>query len=97
MELFVTGNGQNWGEYSNRSYDQLLAAAQHEVDIVSRGRKLAAAERILLDDHALAPLYFWTSTNLIRPYLKGMQANPLDFHRSRWISIDEKARARLLT
>jgi len=97
LELFVTGNGQNWGEYSNRSYDQLLAAAQHEVDIVSRGRKLAAAERILLDDHALAPLYFWTSTNLIRPYLKGMQANPLDFHRSRWISIDEKARARLLT
>lgn len=97
LELFVTGNGQNWGEYSSRAFDQIIAAAQQEVDIVNRGRKLAVAETILLQDHALAPLYFWTSTNLIRPYLKGMQANPLDYHRSRWISINETARARLLT
>jgi len=97
LELFVTGNGQNWGEFSNPAFDQLMTAAQQDADIASRGRKLAAAEAILLENHALAPLFFWTSTNLIRPYLKGLRANPLDYHRSRWISIDEDARARLLS
>jgi oligopeptide transport system substrate-binding protein len=95
LELFITGGGQNWGGYSNPAFDATLAAAQKETDLVSRGQKLAAAEAILLKDQALAPLYFWTSQNLIRPYLKNMHSNALDYHRSRWVTIDERARAKL--
>ena len=41
------------------------------------------------------PLFFWVNGNLVRPYVKGFKANAMDAHRSRWISIDEQARAAL--
>jgi oligopeptide transport system substrate-binding protein len=97
LDLFRTGGGNNWGNYSNPAFDHMLEAAQNDPDIVSRGQKLAAAEAILLKDQAMMPLFFWVSGNLVRPYVKGWGANPMDKHRARWISIDEKARAAALT
>lgn len=92
LELLQTGGGNNWGEYSNSAYDALLDAAQADVDIVSRGKKLVTAEAIALKDHALMPIWFWNNSNLVWPYVKGWEANPMDFHRSRWVSIDQAAR-----
>ncbi len=97
LDLFRTGSGNNWGNYSNPAFDKMLDAAQNDPDVVSRGKKLAAAEAILLNDQVAMPLFFWVSGNLVRPYVKGWDANPMDKHRARWISIDEKSRAALMT
>lgn len=96
LDLFISGGGNNWGGYSNPEFDRMLNAAKADPNIESRGQKLAAAEAILLKDQAAMPLYFWVSGNLVRPYVKGWKANALDVHRSRWISIDEQARAATL-
>jgi len=96
LDLFRTGGGNNWAAYSNPAFDRMLQSAQDDIDIASRGKKLAAAEAMVLKDHAAMPLFFWVSGNLVRPYVKGWDANPMDKHRARWISIDEKARASLL-
>ena len=96
LDLFRTGGGNNWPAYSNPAFDRMLQSAQDDIDLVSRGKKLAAAEAIVLKDQAAMPIFFWVSGNLVRPYVKGWDANPLDKHRARWISIDEKARASLL-
>jgi oligopeptide transport system substrate-binding protein len=95
LDIFISGSGNNWGIYSNASFDNALREAQRDTDLESRGRKLASAEKILLEDQAALPLFFWVSGNLVRPYVKGWEANALDRHRSRWISIDEKARGAL--
>ena len=95
LNLLRSGGGDNWGQYSNPAYDAVLAKAQADINLESRGQKLAAAERIALADHAVMPLWFWNDSNLAWPYLSGWQPNPLDYHRSRWITIDEQARARL--
>jgi len=95
LDIFISGSGNNWGLYSNAYFDQALREAQRDTDIESRGKKLANAEKILLEDQAALPLFFWVSGNLVRPYVKGWEANAMDKHRSRWISIDEKARAAL--
>jgi oligopeptide transport system substrate-binding protein len=92
LDLFRTGGGNNWGEYSNPAFDAMLESAQHDLNLESRGHKLAAAETIMLNDFAVAPLYYWTSLNMIWPYVKGFKSNASDFHRSRWISIDQAAR-----
>jgi oligopeptide transport system substrate-binding protein len=92
MDLYHTGGGDNWGEYSNPAFDAMLAAAQQDTNLESRGRKLAAAETIMLNDYAAAPLFYWVNLNITWPYVKGFKANALDFHRSRWISIDQAAR-----
>jgi oligopeptide transport system substrate-binding protein len=96
LDLFISGSGNNWGAYSNKEFDRMLNLAKADPNIESRGTKLAAAEAILLRDQAVMPLFFWVSGNLVRPYVKGWQSNALDVHRSRWISIDEKARAATL-
>ncbi len=97
LDLFRTGGGNNWGNYANPEFDRLFDEAQHEVDIESRARKLSAAEQVLLKDEVCMPLFFWVSGNLVRPYLKGWVANNMDVHRSRWMTIDEKARAAIFT
>ena len=95
LELLLTGGGNNDGLYSNRAFDAMMAAAQDETDLVSRGRKLSAAEAIILNDQAIMPLFFWSDGNLVWPYVKGWRANAMDKHRSRWITIDQQARIKL--
>jgi len=92
LELLQTGGGNNDGLYSNPAFDAALAAAHEDRDLESRGRKLAEAETIALHDHGIMPLYNWASPNMVWPYVKGWHENPMDRHRSRWISIDEAAR-----
>ncbi len=95
LDLFKTGNPNNWGQHSDPAFDAALAEAQNEVDVESRGRKLAEAESLLLKNQVFMPLFFWVNGNLVRPYVKGWVGNSLDKHRSRWMSFDQKARSAL--
>ena len=97
LDLYRTGSGNNWGEYSNPAFDAMMDSAQKDVNLESRGRKLAAAETIMLNDYAAAPLFYWVSLNITWPYVKGFKSNALDFHRSRWVSIDQAARIKQFT
>ena len=97
LDLFRTGGGNNWGQYSNPAFDAALDAAQQDIDLQSRGRKLAAAEAIALKDHAAMPLWFWINPNMVWPYVQGWKGNALDFHRSRWVTIDQAARIKQFT
>ena len=86
LEMFRTGNGNNWGQYSNPDFDALLDAAQQVADIKSRGenwrRRSAFAPGPRLD-----AFVFLDNTNLVRPYVKGWfptiwkSTGPLDFLR----------------
>ena len=95
LALFQTGGGDNWGQYSNPAFDALLAAEQKEKGLEARGRILADAEAFLLKDHAVMPLFFWAAPDMARPYVKGWVPNPITYHCSRWVTIDQKARAAL--
>ena len=95
LDLYRTGGGDNWGEYSNPAFDAMLASAQADLNLESRGRKLAAAETMVLKDFAAAPLFFWVNLNIVWPYVKGFRANAMDYHRSRWVDIDQAAREKL--
>lgn len=96
LDMLRKDNANNWGHYNNSAYDSLLDQANNELDLEKRGDLLVQAESIALKDNAWIPLYFSISGALVRPYVKGWEDNLLDFHRTRWISIDEKARAATL-
>ena len=93
LDLLRTGNANNYGRYKNPKFDALLDQANQEVDITKRGQLLAQAEQLALDDYALIPTLFWVTGGLVRPYVKNWDANPTDTHRTRWVTIDEQARA----
>ena len=88
LELLSTGGGNNDGLYSNRAFDAMMMAAQNDTDLVSRGRKLAAAEAIMLNDQAIMPLFFWSDEIWSGPMSKGLESQrhgqaplPLDLDR----------------
>ncbi|MEP1143196.1 MAG: peptide ABC transporter substrate-binding protein [Henriciella sp.] len=76
---------QNYGNYSNPEYDAILDAASQERDLVKRAELFAQAEKIMLEDHPVTPMWFQVTKNLVDPNLDGWAENAEDNHRSRWL------------
>jgi len=64
LDMFVTGNSNNDGAYSNPEYDALMAQATNERDAAKRFAILRQAETILLQDAPLATIYHNTDLKL---------------------------------
>ncbi|MDP3173100.1 MAG: peptide ABC transporter substrate-binding protein [Phenylobacterium sp.] len=78
---------QNYGDYRNPAYDALLDAADHEPDGMARAKLLSRAEQIMLDDQAIAPIYFVVNRALVSPKVTGWVDNASNFHRIRWLCV----------
>lgn len=89
----TSSDEMNYGKYSNARFDQLNIDGDNEPDAVKRGALLNEAEQILLDDAPFLPIYNAVSRNLVEPYVKGFEDVLTNVHRTRWMSIDETARA----
>lgn len=89
LELFRSDSPRNDTGFANPRYDQLLTAAAETSDAARRIALLAAAERLLLDEAVVIPLFHYASRRLIRPWVRGWQPNPLNRHPSRWLWIAE--------
>jgi oligopeptide transport system substrate-binding protein len=84
----TSSNDLNFGRYSSPKYDALMARSDAERDPAARADLLQAAEQIVLDDVAFAPVYFGVSRNLVSTAVKGWIDNPVNINRSRFISLD---------
>ncbi|QWG50046.1 peptide ABC transporter substrate-binding protein [Bacillus mycoides] len=75
LELFTTGNPNNKMNYSNLHYDELIKKAKSDLvlDQKKRWEALQEAERILLEDAAVAPLYHIGSAYVQKDYVKGIE------------------------
>ncbi|HEX3701264.1 MAG TPA: peptide ABC transporter substrate-binding protein [Phenylobacterium sp.] len=83
---------QNYGDYKNPAYDALLEAADRQADAGKRGAILARAEQLMLDDEALAPLYFNVTRALVNPRVTGWVDNAENFHPTRWMCVRRSGR-----
>ncbi|GAH32804.1 unnamed protein product, partial [marine sediment metagenome] len=94
LDMFVTGGGNNETGWSNAQYDALIEEAARETDSTKRTAVLTRAERLLLREVPIVPIYVYTTTMLVRPGLQGMTPNLLnriDFGRLRWEARDAEA------
>ncbi|KWU57383.1 peptide ABC transporter substrate-binding protein [Bacillus mycoides] len=75
LELFTTDNPNNKMNYSNLHYDELIKKAKSDLvlDQNKRWEALQEAERILLEDAAVAPLYQMGSAYVQKDYVKGIE------------------------
>lgn len=88
LGLFKSDTGaQNYGDYRNPAYDALLDAADQEPDAARRAKILARAEKMLLDDEGVAPMFFVVNRNLVSPRVTGWAHNAPNFHRTRWMCL----------
>lgn len=66
LDMWLSDNKSfNYMEYNNKTYDDLVKAADKEADLAKRSQMLVDAEKVLMADMPLSPLYFRT-----RPYAK---------------------------
>jgi len=77
LELWVTGNGRNMTGYSNKAYDALIAKEKATVDPKARMTVLHAAEKVLMTDMPIAPVYFYTNPVLLSKHIKNFYESAL--------------------
>jgi len=85
--IFRSNDPQNLSGYRNTMYDDALEKAIADPDNLTDSDHLVEAESLLLDDHPIAPLYFFVSKHLVRPDISGFDNNVLDRHPSKYLGI----------
>jgi oligopeptide transport system substrate-binding protein len=86
-QLLQSDFGINLTGYSNPRYDALLAEAVVQADTARRRALLEEAERLMLADHPLLPIYFYVSKHLIKPHVHGWSDNVVNIQYSRSLSL----------
>jgi oligopeptide transport system substrate-binding protein len=93
LELFRTGHGQNDYGYSSDLYDQLLAEIASERIPARRRRLMQEAERILLDEMPIIPVYTYVTKRLVDRHVRGWESNVMDHHYSKHMFLLKSAGA----
>ena len=75
--LFHSQSQANDAEYANSQVDASLEQARVEQDETRRLELYREAERLLVQDAACLSLWFDRSYVLVKPYVKGLEVNPL--------------------
>jgi oligopeptide transport system substrate-binding protein len=88
-----TTGAQNYGDYKNPAFDALLKKADNEPDAAVRAGYLAQAERIMLDDATIAPVFFYVNKNLVSPRVTGWIANLGDIHPTQFLCVKGSPKA----
>jgi len=88
LKLLTGDNPSNVSGYKSETFDSLMQRAASQADAGRRRLFLEEAERVLLVDHPVIPLYFYVSKHLVRPEVKGWEDNVLDYHYSQHLSLD---------
>jgi ABC-type oligopeptide transport system substrate-binding subunit len=87
LQVMLSDAPSNMTGYSNKEFDALVAKAAEQSDPEHRRRYLEQAERLLLADHPVIPIYFFVSKHLVSPRVGGWGDNVLDYHYSQHLSL----------
>jgi ABC-type oligopeptide transport system substrate-binding subunit len=90
LECMVGGDGNNRTGWSDRRYDALIARAARELDAERRARIMAEAESLLLEAAPIIPIYHYNTTELVKPYVRGLHPTALDTHPLKHVWIDHQ-------
>jgi oligopeptide transport system substrate-binding protein len=87
LATFRSNSSNNDESYANASFDGLLDLASSTPDKGVRQAVLENAERLLLAEYPIAPLYHYVSKRLVKPYVSGVEPTPTDRVPSKAISM----------
>lgn len=79
MDLWITGASNNYVNYSNPEYDKLVKEAQTSTDQKLRMDNMKKAEKMILEDMAIVPIYFYTHPYAVKPNVKGITKNAINY------------------
>ena len=83
LQVLEGGFGINLPRYASADYDALLARAKATADPAERAVLLAQAERVMITDAPLIPLFFYVSKHLVAERVEGWYDNVMNVTYSR--------------
>ena len=78
LEQYVTGGGINFANYSNEVYDKAVDEVKttYATQPVERYKQMIEAEKILMDDAVVAPIYQASQSYLLAENVEGFEVLP---------------------
>ncbi|HHV34585.1 MAG TPA: peptide ABC transporter substrate-binding protein [Syntrophomonadaceae bacterium] len=90
MDMHVTDGGNNDSFWSNAEYDELINEAKASNDEKLRIENMHKAEKILMDEMPVAPIYFYVNVNMYQPWVKGVFTPPFgSYQEFKWADVDQ--------
>jgi oligopeptide transport system substrate-binding protein len=88
LQYLKSDFGINLPHYHSDAYDALLREAATQTDAMRRRELLERAERLMLADHPLIPLYFYVNKHLVKPELQGWYDNVMNvvYSQDLWLT-----------
>src|SRR5579863_1764697 len=90
-QYFKSDFGINLMHYDNPAYDALVNRAAAEVDTAKRRALLEQAERVMLSDQPMIPIYFYVSKHLVKPRVTGWYGNIMNVTYSKDLALQGTA------
>ena len=90
LDLMASYSGNNHSGLADEQYDALLQQSKTELDHQQRLAILRQAEQHLMNQQPVLPIYVYTRSQLIKPYVRGIWSNYQDRHPWKYLWIDEK-------
>jgi len=75
LTLLTSTHSGNIAKFNDPAYDKLLVAASHETNKVALNADYNKAEKIIVEQAPIAPIYQYTNGRLIKPWVKGYPIN----------------------
>jgi oligopeptide transport system substrate-binding protein len=88
LQYLKSDFGINLPHYASKPYDAQLLEAGRQTEPARRRELLEAAERLMLADHPVIPLYFYVNKHLVKPELKGWYDNVMNVVYSNDLSLE---------
>lgn len=89
IDMFTTGNGNNDTGWSNARYDELVGLAQRAPTEEKRIAYLEEAEKLLMEEMPVIPIYWYTRKYLADPRLRNWFPKALDNRPFKYIYLQE--------
>ena len=86
--LFHSKSQGNYTGYSNQRVDELLERARVERDVEKRVALYREAERIIVEEAPVIPLYHNVSYTLVKPRVKGLVLTPMGILSLRSVEVN---------
>jgi oligopeptide transport system substrate-binding protein len=90
LEVLSPASGNNHSGWHDAEFGRLLERANAQTDERERLRIFQGAERRIQDAVPILPIYLYSRTHLVKPYVKGLHLNPQKLHPWRDIWIDPR-------
>jgi oligopeptide transport system substrate-binding protein len=72
LDLWVSDGPYNDARFKNSEYDKLISTAKSTLDQAERMEAMHAAEKILMDEMPIIPIYFYTKPYVLKPSVTGI-------------------------